>query len=328
MMTIGAQLGGLANEGHDRVGVPVHAVAGVARLHRQLDHRRPSDPTRRPGLRDVADALPVELRLPGEERRLTTTQAASRRSARATASSTKLAPERARRARAVHVRDVGAQHERGLVEDRPAPGAAEPRRRELDRVGPGIHERALPLQVFDPREEGTLAEEAVVNGDVGSRPSAAKSRFRRGLAMRDLAGPIRSAHDRVADLGGSIAVSAIPVRRNGAVLGDRRQMVGSSCTKECSQPMMWPWGHQCSRKDGRPRRRARCGNPARVRPASSRAVVQARSAARGRRRSGPSTVDLPGGVLAAETARLRSCRRRRSRTRRPTRRRRRPRALP
>ena len=62
-----AELGGLAHEGHDRVRVPVHAIAGLAGFHRErLDHERHADRvTGRSQLRDVAYALPVEVGLAG-----------------------------------------------------------------------------------------------------------------------------------------------------------------------------------------------------------------------------------------------------------------------
>ena len=68
---------------------------------------------------------------------------------------------------AVDVGDVGAQHERRL----PRPGNPLQQRRlprrELDRVGAGLDERGdRRLHVLDPGEEGGLAEEAVVDGDV------------------------------------------------------------------------------------------------------------------------------------------------------------------
>jgi hypothetical protein len=68
---------------------------------------------------------------------------------------------------AVDVGDVGAHDEGGLgcgvqpLQQRRLAG------RELDRVGPGVHERADDARhVLDPGQEAVLAEEAVVDGDV------------------------------------------------------------------------------------------------------------------------------------------------------------------
>ena len=145
LMTSATQLGTLADEGHDRVGVPVHAVAGVARLHRQrLDHHGQAERlTGGPQLRDVADALPVQLRLPGQGKEVDDDAGGIEAQRPRDGVLDELAPERARRARAYTFATSVRSTSAGLW-GRPAPGAAEPRRRELDRVGPGIHECAPP----------------------------------------------------------------------------------------------------------------------------------------------------------------------------------------
>jgi hypothetical protein len=74
--------------------------------------------------------------------------------------------EGARQRPAVDVGDVGAQDERRLG---PAPVLEVPRHpgRELDGVRGGIdHTRDGRAHVLDPREEGRLVEEAVVDRDI------------------------------------------------------------------------------------------------------------------------------------------------------------------
>ena len=98
---------------------------------------------------------------------MTTTQAASRRTAVSTASVDDLREESRRRLRAVDVRDVGAQDERGLARPRHRLEEARLARGELDRVRPGGDEREhRALEVLDAGEERVLAEEPVVDGDV------------------------------------------------------------------------------------------------------------------------------------------------------------------
>ena len=109
------------------------------------------------------------------------------------------------------------------------------------------------------------------------RPAAMSRRGRRPATSSGpsavghrLAPPLlRRAEDRVADLGGAVAVLEVApcgaTSRSSAIAASRWC---SSCTKVCSQPIMWPCGHQCSRTGGRPRRRARCGSPRRRRRSS------------------------------------------------------------
>ena len=216
---------------------------------------------------------------PGMSKRLTHTQAASRRTAWPMASSMTWLKAIARRLLAVDVGDVDAQHEGGLVAARDALQQRRLADRELDRVGGGRRRAsAIDLRhVLDAGQEARLAEEAVVDRDVDAAARARRGRGGSGGRRRTRLDPRhRFARRRSPDDGQAPCVAGSrgrghrrPQPHHRSHAGDRRAAPGRGAAL------------RARRGDaGRQGRQRRAGG---ARPGRSRGARRPRAGAHGRR---------------------------------------------